>query len=541
MLSVYANPLTFDSKKNHILLSANKIEWKKQIATVCVKKGMSLLEFTRNKIMDKFAAMSSTPVECFMVGHFDYLEGKSIYLFGVSEKTQTPTSIKTETILDYNSHIPSNTKFKPLSVIKPDDDSDQDDQDDQEDNPDCMIKMNGNNDGLIVSGMVYGICFDNKTYYIEQININDYIDFVQNEDNADNADPADDDEECNDQYIDDGDDGDDGADGDNGADSDDGSDAENDSDDMEDVDDEDDEDDDDETIMDNPDGSEKDPDDGQNDLEDDADADINADEKDDATIGDEEPTSDQESNSDDSESGETIDMDDEYGENGTNEIEDYEPEEVIAPKPIKKSTKSKAIKIQHSMDLSIIFNILVKEENDFITPVDKLHNKRKQVIEIFNKLPLDKKIIKMIEKGIYNYAIDRCNAKSSIPLWDNMEFVDIYVSKAKNLYSNLNENCYVKNVNLITQVKTGKIKPEELAFTESYKLYPEKWIDIIEEKAKIDKILKESLQESATDLFQCHRCHKRKTIYCEVQTRSSDEPMTKFITCLECGNKWKKY
>ena len=64
---------------------------------------------------------------------------------------------------------------------------------------------------------------------------------------------------------------------------------------------------------------------------------------------------------------------------------------------------------------------------------------------------------------------------------------------------------------------------------------------IAEEKAKMDKILKESLKESATDLFQCLRCKKRKTIYCEVQTRSSDEPMTKFITCLECGYKWKQY
>lgn len=517
MLSVYANPLTFDSKKNHILLGSNKIEWKKQIATVCLKKGMSLGEFVQNKIMDKFAALSPTSGKCFMVGHFDYLEGKSIYLFGVSGSTKT--------ILDYNSHIPNEGKFKPLSVINPGGDSDDGDGDDPGDSLD-MIKMNGNNDGIVVSGMVYGLCFDNKTYYIEQININDYIDFVQNEE-------EDLDGELEEDVVEEDADGEENIDSDsNGEDS-------TEEEDVEDVEE------DDETIMDNPDDSEKDPDDGQNDLEDDPDIDNtgDVDDKDDATIDDgddgDDVDDDSDHESDDSQSGETIDMDDEY--TGTNEIDDYEPEEVVAPKPAKKQTKSKAIKIQHSMDLSIIFNILVKEDNDIITPVDKLHTKRKQVIEIFNKLPLDKKIIKMVEKGIYNYAIDRCNAKSSIPLWDNMEFVDIYISKAKNLYSNLNENCYVKNTNLITQVKTGKIKPEELAFIESYKLYPEKWMDIIEEKAKIEKILKESLQESATDLFQCHRCHKRKTIYCEVQTRSSDEPMTKFITCLECGNKWKKY
>jgi DNA-directed RNA polymerase subunit M/transcription elongation factor TFIIS len=74
-----------------------------------------------------------------------------------------------------------------------------------------------------------------------------------------------------------------------------------------------------------------------------------------------------------------------------------------------------------------------------------------------------------------------------------------------------------------------------------YKLFPEIWADIIDEKTKTEKILRDSLEESASDLFKCPRCHKSKTIHCEVQTRSSDEPMTTFITCLECGKKWKKY
>ena len=90
-------------------------------------------------------------------------------------------------------------------------------------------------------------------------------------------------------------------------------------------------------------------------------------------------------------------------------------------------------------------------------------------------------------------------------------------------------------------MKENEIDPYDLAFIDTFKLFPEKWADIIDEKMKIEKLLKESLQESASDLFKCPRCYKRKTIHCEVQTRSSDEPMTTFITCLECGKKWKKY
>jgi DNA-directed RNA polymerase subunit M/transcription elongation factor TFIIS len=147
----------------------------------------------------------------------------------------------------------------------------------------------------------------------------------------------------------------------------------------------------------------------------------------------------------------------------------------------------------------------------------------------------------MIEKGIYNYSIEKCNARQVIPIWENPEFVDIYISKAKNIFANLNNKCYVGNIKLIDKIKSGDIKPYDLAFIDTYKLFIERWNDIIEEKLKKEKMIRESLQECASDLFECPRCHKRKTIYCEVQTRSSDEPMTKFITCIECGKKWKKY
>ena len=46
-------------------------------------------------------------------------------------------------------------------------------------------------------------------------------------------------------------------------------------------------------------------------------------------------------------------------------------------------------------------------------------------------------------------------------------------------------------------------------------------------------------KEAMTDQFECKRCKSRETAYYEVQTRSADEPMTIFITCLNCGNRWK--
>ncbi|MDP2438361.1 MAG: hypothetical protein Q8P67_21665 [archaeon] len=42
------------------------------------------------------------------------------------------------------------------------------------------------------------------------------------------------------------------------------------------------------------------------------------------------------------------------------------------------------------------------------------------------------------------------------------------------------------------------------------------------------------------DTFQCRRCKERKVTYYQMQTRSADEPMTIFITCLHCGHHWRE-
>lgn len=39
--------------------------------------------------------------------------------------------------------------------------------------------------------------------------------------------------------------------------------------------------------------------------------------------------------------------------------------------------------------------------------------------------------------------------------------------------------------------------------------------------------------------FPCGKCKSSSTTYFQMQTRSSDEPMTTFVSCLNCGNRWK--
>ncbi|EAN85041.1 putative transcription elongation factor s-II [Trypanosoma cruzi] len=63
------------------------------------------------------------------------------------------------------------------------------------------------------------------------------------------------------------------------------------------------------------------------------------------------------------------------------------------------------------------------------------------------------------------------------------------------------------------------------------------------EEARITKMIEEQeklklANVSVTSLFKCPNCGKNRCSYYEQQTRSADEPTTKFVTCLECKYVW---
>jgi transcription elongation factor S-II len=70
-------------------------------------------------------------------------------------------------------------------------------------------------------------------------------------------------------------------------------------------------------------------------------------------------------------------------------------------------------------------------------------------------------------------------------------------------------------------------------------MQPEKWEEKIQIKIKRDKNKFDIQPEAMTDLFTCRKCKSQKCSYYSLQTRSADEPMTTFVTCINCGNRWK--
>jgi transcription elongation factor S-II len=97
----------------------------------------------------------------------------------------------------------------------------------------------------------------------------------------------------------------------------------------------------------------------------------------------------------------------------------------------------------------------------------------------------------------------------------------------------------MKNENVLKRIKSNAIKPHELSFMTHQELKPSRWQYLIDEKMKRDKAKYEMNVDAATDTFTCRKCKNNKCSYYQMQTRSADEPMTTFVSCLTCGNRWK--
>ena len=95
------------------------------------------------------------------------------------------------------------------------------------------------------------------------------------------------------------------------------------------------------------------------------------------------------------------------------------------------------------------------------------------------------------------------------------------------------------NKELIELVTTGVIKSHEIAFMTHQEMQPQRWNKMLELKAIKDKNKFETNIEASTDMFKCRKCHSRRCTYAQAQLRSADEPMTTFVSCLDCGCRWR--
>ncbi|XP_055512450.1 transcription elongation factor A protein 3-like isoform X5 [Leucoraja erinacea] len=113
-----------------------------------------------------------------------------------------------------------------------------------------------------------------------------------------------------------------------------------------------------------------------------------------------------------------------------------------------------------------------------------------------------------------------------------------YKNRVRSRISNLKDP---KNPNLRKNVLSGAIDLLHFARMSAEEMAS----DELKELRQV--ITKEAIREhqmaktsgTMSSLFQCGKCKKKNCTYNQVQTRSADEPMTTFVLCNECGNRWK--
>jgi transcription elongation factor S-II len=231
------------------------------------------------------------------------------------------------------------------------------------------------------------------------------------------------------------------------------------------------------------------------------------------------------------------DLVDDESEESEDELYEEDEEDEMEPEPQilkKRTTKAGA---GSKIDASAF-----KEE----VPVDsnaESHPIRKATLEhlmFLYELGFEVEEIVELEKAIFKVAFTQA-VKNFVPRnWKVQSFKDLYKDVARTVLWNTHPDSPVKNPRLLDRIKEGEFALDAIPTMTPCELYPEHWKELADKQLIREQKILEGDKSRATDQYKCHRCGKRECTYYELQTRSADEPLTIFITCLNCGKRWRQ-
>ena len=126
-------------------------------------------------------------------------------------------------------------------------------------------------------------------------------------------------------------------------------------------------------------------------------------------------------------------------------------------------------------------------------------------------------------------------------LYETIKGETPYLNRVLEIMHNLKDE---KNDSFRNNIINGSINPKDLCTMDAINMLDKNKQEEIEKekKQKVEEISSD-WQEKHGDVtegvYKCRRCGGKKTVQREQQTRSADEPMTIFITCVNCKNTWK--
>jgi DNA-directed RNA polymerase subunit M/transcription elongation factor TFIIS len=141
-----------------------------------------------------------------------------------------------------------------------------------------------------------------------------------------------------------------------------------------------------------------------------------------------------------------------------------------------------------------------------------------------------------LEKCVLNKSLRWANTIGTPATFENCHFKTYYKCTALGLVGN-----FKRNPKLIEDYKDGRI-PKMILNLKPEQLEPNGLIATAQFNLKTKELQIEESKKRDHDydgMFRCGKCKSKKTDYYQLQTRSADEPMTTYVTCKDCGNRWK--
>lgn len=112
-----------------------------------------------------------------------------------------------------------------------------------------------------------------------------------------------------------------------------------------------------------------------------------------------------------------------------------------------------------------------------------------------------------------------------------------YYHRVCQIYAVTDPSQYIRNPELIELLRSGEVHPSKLAYMSPAELFPSRW-ETMKKRLKLEQD-KTGNVGFRTTKFKCSRCGMNDCSYYQLQTRSADEPMTTFVTCLTCEKRWR--
>ena len=185
----------------------------------------------------------------------------------------------------------------------------------------------------------------------------------------------------------------------------------------------------------------------------------------------------------------------------------------------------------HHSHYEFITENSVDIKDEYIQNAEQVLNRAENQIKLNEILyDIDKSI--KIELSIFEFSLIYCLNNNL-----NDHFIKaVYEDKLNSIIANLIDTKNINNKTLKKDLLSDKINPAYVAFMSPAQLHPQKWLYWVK-KNEYKEIRKNSIVYS--DAYKCFKCGERKTKVTQAQTRSADEPMTTFVTCLVCYNTFK--